>query len=453
MSTTEIAISGTPVVSSPRPEKSTVASARSRQRLYLMLFVCGFLLRFGFVLWRKTYVLPAARTAEVSSIAAHLASGKGFSSPFGIDSGPTAWVAPIYPYFVSLVFRVFGIYSPMSRAVVLSLQCLIAAGIPIAIYGLGKRTLSERIGLWAAWIWVFNPFFFRWPTSWMWDFTASALLLTVLLTLTLDLADDGSTNCWLQLGALWGLVALLNPALLSLLPFTMAYAAVANHRGNRPWRRGVVLAGALFLAIISPWLIRNTIVFHQPVFLRSNYWFEFHLGNYHCSNGMGFGGKHPGGNPSELAKYAKLGEQSYIQDAKKNALQFLHEYPGEFLSLTLHRIVWFWDGTPLLYEPNTWWAPWEFWPLSCAGLLGLLFVLTRRKHGWFLYAASLVIYPVPYDLAFASSRYRHAIEPQLVLLGVYLASVAWGEVRLLTARLTALREQNTTGMRRVDTSV
>jgi len=442
IATQPLTLPDVPAVKHPSTEKSTSGpSTRSRQRLYLVLFLCAFLLRFGFMLWRKTYVLPAARTAEVSSIAAHLASGKGFSSPFGIDTGPTAWVAPAYPYFVSLVFRVFGIHSPMSRAVVLSLQCLMAAGIPIAIYALGKRTVGERIGMWAAWIWTLSPIFFRWPTSWMWDFTASALLLSLLLILTLDLANEGNTKLWLRFGALWGLVALVNPALLSLLPLTMAYAAFANHRGKRQWLRGLVLAGSLFLAIISPWLIRNAIVFRQPVFLRSNYWFEFHLGNYHYSNGMGFGGKHPAGNPLELAKYARLGELRYIQDAKNNALQFIHEYPGEFLSLTLHRIVWFWDGTPLLYEPGTWWSPWEFWPLSCAGLLGLLFVLTRRKRGWFLYASALLIYPLPYDLAFASSRYRHAIEPELVLLAVYLASVLWGEIRLAGGRFTSSPQQ------------
>jgi hypothetical protein len=196
----------------------------------------------------------------------------------------------------------------------------------------------------------------------------------------------------------------------------------------------------LFAAMTAPWLIRNEIVFGHPVFLRSNYWFEFHLGNYHYSNGMGFAGKHPAANALEMAKYASLGEQRYIQEAKKNALQFVRDYPGEFLSLTLHRIVWFWDGTPLLYEPRTWWAPWEFWPLSCAGLLGLLFVLTRRPRGWFHYAASMIIYPAPYDLAFPSARYRHAIEPQLLLLSVYLASVLWGEIRLMTERLIASRQ-------------
>jgi hypothetical protein len=64
----------------------------------------------------------------------------------------------------------------------------------------------------------------------------------------------------------------------------------------------------------------------------------------------------------------------------------------------------------------------------------LLFVLTRRPRGWFLFAAPLLAYPAPYYLAYCSSKYRHAIEPELVLLSVYLAYVLWGEARLLATK-------------------
>src|SRR5262249_14774002 len=157
--------------------------------------------------------------------------------------------------------------------------------------------------------------------------------------------------------------------------------------------------------------IRNDLVFGQPVFLRSNFWFEFHLGNYHYSNGMGYFGFHPGGNPRELRRFVELGEQGYIQKAKQEALTFVRQYPQEFLDLTLHRILWFWDGTPLRYQGFEWWQPWEFWPLSVTAWLGLIFLLTRRPRGWFLYAACIMVYPMPYYLVYPVAKYRYAIEP------------------------------------------
>lgn len=415
-------------------------AAGSYRTLYVLLFVIGFALRFGTLLWRKSYFFPPTWLFENLSIATRLASGQGYSSPFGLDTGPTAWIAPGYPYFIATVFRIFGLYSSASMGVIMGIQCMMAGGTGIAIHALAKRTVGARMGWWAAWIWTVSPFFFRWPTTWIWDFTASALLMAVLLILALDVAETGSSKRWLGFGAMWGVAGLTNPALLSVLPFTMGYAAYVNRRAGRQWLRGLTMASVLFAAMIAPWLIRNEIVFGHPVFLRSNYWFEFHLGNYHYSNGMGFSGKHPTQNHLEMLRYMKMGEQAYIQWAKDDAFQFVRQYPGEFLDLTIHRVWWFWDGTPLIYESGGWWKPWEWWPLSLGGWLGLLFLLTRRPRGWFLFAATLGAYPVPYYLSYCVSKYRHAVEPELVLLSVYLAYVLWGEMRGMAERWSGARK-------------
>ena len=44
----------------------------------------------------------------MASVAASLAAGHGFSSPYWIPTGPTALVPPVYPFLLTLVFRVFG---------------------------------------------------------------------------------------------------------------------------------------------------------------------------------------------------------------------------------------------------------------------------------------------------------------------------------------------------------
>src|SRR5258707_3066282 len=115
----------------PRPEAEAVRNAAdSRRWLYVSLFGIGFLLRFGFMLWHKFYVVPPT---EVSSIAAQIAGGQGVSSPFGVDTGPTAWVAPAYPYFVAAIFTMFCVYSATSAAIVLTVQCFLAAAYRVTI--------------------------------------------------------------------------------------------------------------------------------------------------------------------------------------------------------------------------------------------------------------------------------------------------------------------------------
>ena len=430
-------IAGSPVTAgaqaAPPSADAVPIQSGDNRLLYLALFMVGFTLRYGFALWKRTYIathgdiLPFG--AEVCSIAESIVEGRGYSTPFYLHSGPTSWIAPLYPYTMALLFRIFGVWSDASALVMIWLQCLMAAATGISICILGTRTLGAKVGFWSAWIWAVSPIFFRWPVSWIWDFTASALLVSVTMLFTLDAAEQGTTKSWLRLGAIWGLTALTNPAPLSVMPVTFLYAGYANYKAGQKWIRPFVYSAALFVAIISPWLVRNYVVFQRPVFLRSNYWFEFHLGNYHFSNGIGFSGKHPNNNRKVLLQYLNWGEPRFIDYYKKDSFDFIREYPAEFLDLTLHRTWWYWDGTSLdYYGPPEWWVPWKFWPLSLLGWLGFLFVLTRRPRGWLLFSALLLIYPIPYYLAYPSVKYRHAIEPELLLLAVYLAFVVRGEI-------------------------
>ena len=45
---------------------------------------------------------------ELGSVARAIAAGKGFSSPLRfVDTGPTAWFTPIYPYLTVQVFKIW----------------------------------------------------------------------------------------------------------------------------------------------------------------------------------------------------------------------------------------------------------------------------------------------------------------------------------------------------------
>jgi len=65
----------------------------------------------------KTYLFPEnlAGAYKTENIAAAIAETGMFSSPFGTDTGPTAWMMP------TLIFNVFGTYSAPSAVVTLTL--------------------------------------------------------------------------------------------------------------------------------------------------------------------------------------------------------------------------------------------------------------------------------------------------------------------------------------------
>jgi len=222
---------------------------------------------------------------------------------------------------------------------------------------------------------------------------------------------ENTRKLWLSLGAV---IALTNPALLSVMPFTFVYAAFVNHRSFRPWFASAAFAGVLFAALVSPWLIRNERVFGRPVFFRSNFWFEFQLGNYHFINGLDFSGKHPGANAAVFKKIC-----GHRRDGFPRLLQ--GKWPA-FCPRASFRIS----------RPD---AP---SPGNSGRCLGLLFVFTRLPRGWLLFAAALLVYPVPYYFVYPVAKYRHAIEPELLLLSVYFVFVLWSEIRGLAHRKAQL---------------
>jgi ABC-type sugar transport system permease subunit len=58
---------------------------------------------------------------EMGMVARSIVTGKGFSSPYVGDTGPTAWFPPLYPYLLAGVFKVFGLFTKASAIAILSL--------------------------------------------------------------------------------------------------------------------------------------------------------------------------------------------------------------------------------------------------------------------------------------------------------------------------------------------
>ena len=355
---------------------------------------------------------------ETGSIAASLARGQGFSSPFGHPTGPTAWIAPIYPTILAALFKIFGVYSrePPSHS---SLNSLFSALACIPIVLIGRRTFKNSVGLVAGWIWALVPVYMKWPIVWVWDTSLSALLLALIFLSTLKLVESSSRKLWIVYGLLWGIAALTNPALLSILPFSLLWFAMRRRRANQSWLIPAIIVLTTFIVCTAPWMIRNAVVLGKPVFIRDNFWFEFHLGNYHLSNAMGWGGKHPTLNHIQLDLYRSLGEVKYIQHFRDESIDFVRRFPGEFVDLTLKRTTAFWDGAFFAYTRADWWEVPAYVAISGLSVLGLLLAIGNRRTGAFLFVNVLLCYPIVYCLTYPGGRYRYPIEPEMLVLSAY----------------------------------
>ena len=402
-----------------------------RRHPYAVAAALAFAVRLTLILVRRTYEFPTSDPfyfgMETGSIARSIASGEGFSSPFRGSTGPTAWIAPVYPAMCAAVFKLLGIYSAASAICILIINSVFSALTCFAIGGIARRTVGERVGIISAFLWGVLPHFAKWPTEWAWDMSLSALLAGLAIWLTLEIANQSSLRRWILYGVLWGAITLTNPALLTLLPVAAVWLYAA-WRGERFWANAAT-AAVICTLFVAPWMVRNRIEMGRWVFVRDNFGFELHMGNYHGSNGMGWQGLHPAVNPAEYAKYRRLGELAYVDQAGASARDFIRESPGEFAQLCWTRLTGFWDGTPMGYSTKPWpWTPATFAIASLVALAGLLWATWKRVPGSGLYWW-LAIYPLPYYVTYPQTRYRHAIEPEMLLLLVCVVAAAMDWMR------------------------
>ncbi len=414
---------------------ATQAAPQSRWKVILRsplwMVLVGFAVRVLWIALAHTYRIRTNEHNfgfgwEIGRIADSLAHGMGFSSPFGGNTGPSAWTAPVYPWIVSLAFRMFGSYSRASAFALLSFNSLFAALTSWTIYRTARRLFNPVVAIWAGWIWALYPDTIFWSVKWIWETSLSTFLLSLLFMLTVEMEGDERLSSWLGYGLIWGIEALTNPSALAFLPFAGCWLAYQLHRRGKRWLVPAALSAVAFWMTIMPWLVRDYAVMGHLIFIRDNAGNELWIGNNPLAEGQYVLAYHPSQNDLVLAKYKRMGELAFCADQGRRAREWIAENPGKFAVITLRRIYFFWNGLPRLAQ-----RPWlaetkntHILLVSVLGLGGLLLALKRRVHGVFLFATLLAFYPLVYYICFPEPRYRHPIDPALIILGVYLVSEA-----------------------------
>jgi 4-amino-4-deoxy-L-arabinose transferase-like glycosyltransferase len=357
---------------------------------------------------------------EMGRVARALATGYGFSDPFRGHTGPTAWVGPLFPLLLAGVFKLFGVFSPLSAWVILTLNSLFSALTALTVWEIAARCFNLNVARWSAWIWALYPAAMQYAVRWVWDTSLTTFLFSWVLVVALRLRQDETLGRWASFGVLWGLTGLSNPALLILLPACGLWVLAGSPRRQLS---GVLLAALLFTACLGPWTWRNWLVFHHFVPARGNFGAELYLGNGPGATGLLMEYDHPIQAPDQLRLYIAMGEIAYSKMRGERAMTSMHANPDRFLKNTLKRVFFFWAGVPHPVS-RTEWAEYarslNFIFGSVCGLLGLALALHRKAPAAWLFAWTFLLLPLVYYAVAAHARFRHPLEPLIVILGVYL---------------------------------
>ena len=350
---------------------------------------------------------------EYDQLAFHLASRASYS----YDTTPTAYRPIGYPVFVGLTYALFG----RSITSVEMLQALIDTAIAFLIYLL-LTGRPERLRVFGATLWLLFA-----PAVFYSGLLLSETLFTFLFVLIIWMLTrtDARSNWWLMaLGALLGALTLIKPTV-AVFVFILAFLAPQI---KVPFRKftPIVIAFAL---VLTPWLIRNYLVFGEFA-LTSNGGINLMIGNNAASTGaykyafdplLFHDSKNEFDVDHKALRYAARyivsnPGTSVLNAAKKTARLF--ESEGALLVLTFHDAPE--DATtsygakyaslPLLWILL---ANLSYFILVIGAIFG--FLSTERDALWWLLLAALLSWILIHAVFFGGGRFHFPLMPLIAL--------------------------------------
>ncbi|HYL68595.1 MAG TPA: glycosyltransferase family 39 protein [Candidatus Limnocylindria bacterium] len=362
---------------------------------------------------------------ETGRIAQSIVAGKGFSSPLFGETGPTAWMTPIYPYMVAGTFKIFGIYTKPSAIILLSLNSLFSALTCVPIFFIARRNFGYRVARAAGWTWAFFPYAIYFSADFIWATTLTTFLLSLIFLCALHLEDSTRPIVWIGFGLLCGISALTDPIVLSVVPLLGAWACSRHYQCVRKWALAAAGAALAFLVVVMPWFVRNYRVFHVAIPFRDNFGLELYLGNNGDTWHFAPSGHHPSDSASEMSEYAQLGESAFMARKRRQAFEYISGHPGTFIFLSLRRMIYMWTSfwsfsSRYLQEENL--DPPNIvlcTTMTVLALLGLRRAYRERSSLVMPYAIVLVFFPLVYYITHPEDYYRRPIDPILLVPAVY----------------------------------
>jgi len=309
------------------------------------------------------------------------------------------------------------------------------------VFYAAKRIAGQGAAILAAILWAGFPNAILLPYESLFEGSLCALLAATILFATLAVDKSRRARDWCAYGLLWGLALMTNATLVFLLPFLLGWAARQHPR------KSLIAAGLIVLSCL-PWTVRNYRVLHAFVPLRSAGGLALWLGNNDQAESLTPGRMHPISNQAEREKYVELGEIAYMREKQRQAFEYMASNPAHVARLAGERFVAVWTGgsvNPIkdllaARSARFYWVVLFNVFAALGALAGIAVLLRERSRYLFPLAAFPLIFPVVYYVTLAPPRYRHPMDPALLLLTAiacaYLSNYRKNKKRPLPGRTT-----------------
>jgi hypothetical protein len=347
---------------------------------------------------------------------------------------PTSFRAPLYPAFLAIIYFFNG--ADFSRFFAARLAQAIILGAPLAplTYWIAQRLFplssfrkdervkkTEKAARIAAWIVAAYPMLLVYPLGLGTENPFFVLLLSSFLFLLLSL-EQPTTFHFLLSGLFLALTTLTRSVIL---PFAfMAFLLLFIVR-----RQKAFIAILSFVVVITPWIIRNSLLHEKLTGVETSMGYNLYLGYHPQGNGSFIFG------PSlDLLTILDDAERDRIGTEK--AIEFIKAEPERFFPLVGHRVsyffglekrvlMYFYSNNILGYVPRPLLLTiaavllLPFVVISTSAAAGLSFLRWKPEH--ILLSLLLIAYILPHILILSEDRFHLALIPYIAIL----ASQVW----------------------------
>lgn len=398
---------------------------RTRQLLILIL-VAAVLIRIPVALLMGDQVteLPGIQDQiSYDALARSLLAGRGYSFtknwyPFTPPNTPTAHWSFLYPLYLAGTYAITG-YHPLAARL---LQGAVGGALLcFLVYKIGRRVADDNTGLVAAGLAAVYGYFIYYNVALMTE-TFSVVLILLTLYLSIELKENPTPILWVGLGLSLGLAALLRQTVLLFAPFLLLWLFLElRARGIRWWY--CALPVVIIFLVISPWTLRNYLVYREFLLLNSNAGYALYASN---NPSLGTDWRNELVVVPVPKELAGQNEAQLDRALTQKGLEFILADPKRYLSLTLNKTleyVRFWPSSDSsrISNLNRVLSFGLYLPFM---VLGLFLSVSRWRNFVPLYLF-IVIHTGIHLLSWPSPRYRLPVDAILmVFAGLTLIELA-----------------------------
>lgn len=388
----------------------------------VLIFILGFcfVLTAAYAFYFK--IQPAVDARAYDRIAQNIAGGFGYRENLDKDLAydyAIARVGPLYEYFLAGIYKIFG----HSYAAVWLIQALLHTLAAWFIYLTAflvflNSDSRKKIAVLAAAIVAFYPDLIEISAMLMSETLYLFLLCLVLWLFFRYLANPG-WGAMLILAVFLGLAVLARPPVIFFIPIILFYFL----KKKQLLKAGIFLI--VLLIVFAPWTVRNYVVYQEFMPLGAAGNFNFWIGNYHGGNGE------QGPTVEQMQFESTHPVREINGESMRQFKNFLVQYPGEFIKLTLLRInkyfsfvrpigFWFYQrgiGQVLVLTSSALASIFLF----IFGFAGFWQSIKKKKENLYYLAAFTLTTPLILFITVVETRYRFQIYPLLAIFAAFFA--------------------------------